>query len=57
MKKITDIKKTESGLIAVRWEGSKKYNIIEDPEVGLRLMFLLAIGKDEFNRRQMEVFK
>ena len=39
-----EVKKMEDGRIAVRWEGKKKFNIINDPVIAEYLIYWIAKG-------------
>ena len=42
--KPAEIKKLEDGTIAVRWEGKKKFNVIQDPAIAAYLVYVIAMG-------------
>jgi hypothetical protein len=42
--KLAEIKKLEDGTIAVRWEGKKKFNVIQDPAIAAYLVYVIAMG-------------
>jgi hypothetical protein len=43
--KPAEVKKLESGQIAVRWEGQKKFNIIDDEAIAQYLIFWMIKGE------------
>ena len=42
--KPAEIKKLNSGKLAVRWEGKRKFEVIEDDTIAQYLMFLIIKG-------------
>lgn len=44
--KVAEIKKLEDGKIAVRWQGKRKFNIIQDDEIAQYLIYALAFGNE-----------
>lgn len=42
MKKIADVKKMENGKLAVRWQGGKKFFIINDADIAKYLIYLVT---------------
>ena len=48
--KVAEIKKLENGNIAVRWEGKRKFNIVEDAEIAAYLIYTITRSeKQVFN--------
>lgn len=43
--KPAEVKKLDSGQIAVRWEGQKKFNIIDDETIAQYLIFWMIKGE------------
>jgi hypothetical protein len=40
--KVAEVKKMENGKLAVRWEGKRKFNIVQDDEIAIYLVYLLT---------------
>ena len=45
--KVAEIKKLENGKIAVRWEGKRKFNIVEDNEIAAYLIYTITRSEKE----------
>lgn len=46
--KIVEYKKLEDGKLAIRLQGKRKFNVINDPEIAAYLIFMLSKGKAEY---------
>lgn len=44
---VEEIMKTKDGKIAVRWKGKKKFQVIQDKEIGLYLIYLITRNPEE----------
>lgn len=44
--KPAEVKELENGKLAVRWEGKKKFNVIEDDEIAQLLIFWMIKGEE-----------
>lgn len=46
MNTIAEVKKLSNGKLATRMEGEKSFKVVEDDEIALYLIFIMAQGKD-----------
>lgn len=46
--KIAEYKKMDDGKLAIRLQGKRKFNVIDDPEIAAYLIFMLSRGKFDY---------
>jgi len=44
---VDQVMKTKDGKVAVKWKGKKSFQVIDDKEVGLYLMYLITRNPEE----------
>ena len=55
--KVDKIKKLENGKLAVKWQGSRKYRVINDEEIASYLVYLVLNGKETVNESNRQQYK